>query len=156
MFLILCYWKKPRRALNGKDGRDSWRDDMEEHRMDGEEEEFVWPTTTEPSPVIRHSLSSPLQSPSCGHAANISTGSLRKVTFNDPDVTLELEPALTGRAGSRGEAGSRALCRCPLGQHSSTHKFTISTKQQANGSLVNEFSLPLRAPGGFHAGTFPL
>lgn len=65
--------------------------------------QFVWPAAPEPSPVIRHSLSNPLQSPRRGHTASISTGALIKVTFNDPDVTLELEPALTGSAGSRGE-----------------------------------------------------
>lgn len=59
---------------------------------------------TETPLVIRHSLSSPLQSPSHSHSASISTSSQRKVTFNDPDVVLELGPALTVSAGCKGEA----------------------------------------------------
>lgn len=55
----------------------------------------TWPATTELSLVIRHSLSNLLQSPSCGRTASISTSSKRKVTSNDADVVLELEPALT-------------------------------------------------------------
>lgn len=72
-----------------------------------------------PPPALHHSLSGqPLLSPpkSSGilflahykvpAAATLpasAPASLRKVTFNDPDVTPELEAALTGSAGSRGE-----------------------------------------------------
>lgn len=65
---------------------------------------FVWPIVAEPFLVIVPSFVSPLQSPSCSCTANISSSSLRKVTSNDPDVTLELKPALTGSAAPRGEA----------------------------------------------------
>lgn len=37
--------------------------------------------------------------------APASAAALTKVTSNDPGATLELEPALTGRVGSRGETG---------------------------------------------------
>lgn len=68
-----------------------------------------WPATTELSLVIRHSLSNLLQSPICGCTASVSTSLKRKVTFNDPDSVLELEPALTESRGSRGEAVSVLL-----------------------------------------------
>lgn len=74
----------------------------------------AWPATTELSLVIRHSLSNLLQSPSCGRTASISTSSKRKVTSNDPDVVLELEPALTVSKGSRGETVSVSAFSVPL------------------------------------------
>lgn len=65
---------------------------------------------------------------------------LKKVTFNDPDVTLELEPALTGSVGSKGEtvfvSAFLWTCASPF-ISASTFKVYVSYRETEQPWLTN-------------------